>query len=186
MKGGTIIPESALREEVDILREQLRRARGYVEDLLSLVEEPDLTTCEEARTFLAETAPAMSDPTPAARHAKVVVEFKRRLAVCEAQTRGPWHVSRSRRGYVSRRSHETTGAFQSCKIAKVFESNGMSWGTDLEAIAAQRTERPSELRGLLEVAQMVQRLWMIGGSGPDLIANDLLAILERAVVKQEV
>jgi hypothetical protein len=62
----------------------------------------------------------------------------------------------------------------------------MSWGTDLEAIAAQRTERPSELRGLLEVAQMVQRLWMIGGSGPDLIANDLLAILERAVVKQEV
>lgn len=55
MKGGTIIPESALREEVDILREQLRRACGYVEDLLSLVR--DLTTCEEARAFLAETAP---------------------------------------------------------------------------------------------------------------------------------
>jgi hypothetical protein len=57
----------------------------------------------------------MSDPTPAARHAKVVEELKRRLEMCEAQD-----------------------------ISIDFRDIGFPDEDDILALESQRTERPAE------------------------------------------
>ena len=82
----------------------------------------------------------MSDLTPVDRHAKVVEEFKRRQEICEAQTPGPWKLWGGQ--VVS--DLKNTGNLD--VTPTLIEYNAV-------AIAAQRTERPAELRALIEIVE---------------------------------
>jgi hypothetical protein len=108
----------------------------------------------------------MSEPTPAERHARVVGELRRRLAVCEAQSQDElaWAAYAGQRYQTS---------IQLDTVA---------------AVVAQRSERPMELRALMEIAERHGPRprnadkcdWCVEDGDDDWPCEDFLSV-ERAV-----
>jgi hypothetical protein len=115
--------------------------------------------------------------TLTSRIAALKAECELRLKACEAQTTGPWSLYHSF-------SDKHTGYFD-----VMAGSNGetmvcdSSWETNAEAIAAQRTERPQELRALVGMLDFAMSLSVSSETDQALfvVSIDIVEIAERAL-----
>jgi hypothetical protein len=142
----------------------------------------------------------MTQPAPelslTERIAELRAECERRLAVCEAQPAGPYLLLHAMPGQdqdVGIKSPSHAGVIAECfeERDKNIRSPEAAYAL-ATAIAAQRTERPQELRTLIDILRLANEAMLIKSSDVGLlvanraIATRIVEIAERSLGKDAV